>query len=87
MLHGSLSDPRITWIIQPDGTRMDLAWPPGYSARFTPDLEVLDDRTSDVAREGSLATGGCLTAEPGIHSVDFTALGPEVTEPQMTAEP
>jgi hypothetical protein len=60
-LHGAANDPRVVWMTQPDGTRAELAWPVGYSARFTPDLELLDDMGEVVGREGSLVTGGCRT--------------------------
>ena len=60
-LHGNLSDPRITWLTGSTGQRMDIVWPPGYSARFTPNLEVLDGNGNVVFREGSTVTGGCVT--------------------------
>jgi len=60
-LTGSPTDPRIAWLTGVDGQRMDVVWPPGYTARFTPQLEVLDPNGSVVFREGSTVTGGCVT--------------------------
>lgn len=70
-LHGSPLDPRSAWMTTPDGSRHELAWPVGYSARFVPDLEVLDDAGRVIAREGSTVDGGCETPERGAWSVEF----------------
>ena len=35
-LRGAPDDPRLVWMVYPDGSRTDLAWPVGYSARFAP---------------------------------------------------
>ncbi|HJP89081.1 MAG TPA: hypothetical protein VJ850_08615 [Candidatus Limnocylindrales bacterium] len=77
VLRGSAADPRQAWVIQPDGRRMELVWPAGYSARFTPQLEVLDETSQVVAREGSIATGGC-PMPPDLHAqwVSFEAPQP-----------
>ena len=75
-LHGAANDPRLTWMIAPDGRRMELAWPAGFSARFTPNLEVLDDHGQRVAVEGSLVTGGCPTDDAGVTLPDFTTPAP-----------
>jgi len=56
-LHGSATDPRIVWMTEPDGRERTLVWLPGTSARFVPDLEVLDPHGTVIAREGSLITG------------------------------
>ena len=60
-LNGSPSDPRITWITASGGQRHEIVWPPGYTARFTPNLEVLDANGNVVFREGSRVSGGCVT--------------------------
>lgn len=60
VIHGSPDDPALAWIVFGwDGHRENLLWPPGYRARFTPWLEVLDPNGRVVAREGEFATGGC----------------------------
>jgi hypothetical protein len=65
MLHGSVSDGRVTWAINGDGTgRIELLWPRGYAARFNPQLEVLDGTGRVVAHEGDLIIGSC-SAAPG----------------------
>lgn len=61
MLTGSPSDPRIAWLTGSGGRRIDITWPPGYTARFTPRLEVLDGTGDVVFRDGSQVTGGCTT--------------------------
>lgn len=58
-LVGSPDDPRITWLQLPDGRRIELVWPPQYSARFTPELEVLDERSAVRFRGGDVVRGGC----------------------------
>jgi hypothetical protein len=58
-LRGSADDPRLAWLVFPGGSRREVSWRPGYSARFTPLIEVLDGRGDVVARDGSQALGGC----------------------------
>lgn len=60
-LHGSLDDPRLAWMIR-YGKREELVWPVGYSARFTPALEVLDENGQVIATEGSFVPAGCPAA-------------------------
>lgn len=70
-LRGSASDARLVWAMSDRGRRMELAWPNGFSARFVPSLEVLDDHGDVFAREGDPVTDGCLTAEDGVYAVSF----------------
>ena len=58
-LAGSALDPSVTWVVMANGTRIDLVWPPGYRARFTPDLEVLNATNEVVFRQGDPVEGGC----------------------------
>jgi hypothetical protein len=59
-LHGSASDSRVAWAIDTrSGQRFELVWPPGYRARFTPQLAVLDGSGAVVGHEGDRITGGC----------------------------
>ena len=74
-LRGSSTDSRSAWMTFPDGSRHELAWPVGYSARFVPALEVLDDTAHVIAREGSPVGGGCLTQDRDVWFVDFDAEG------------
>ena len=70
-IHGWPTDPRLVWMTWPDGHRSELAFDPGWSARFTPDLEVMDPTDQVVAREGSRITGLCPTPEPGVERPEF----------------
>jgi hypothetical protein len=78
-LRGSPDDPRLVWMVDRDGARTDLAWPVGYSAPFTPDLELLDNSGRVVGRQGSLVVGGCETADPGVMWVDLENSPPAAT--------
>ena len=60
-LTGNPSDPRIAWLVASTGRRIDIMWPPGYTARFEPLLEVLNADGTVVFREGSNVTDGCVT--------------------------
>jgi hypothetical protein len=47
ILHGSPTDARLAWLANDAGGRTELLWPWGFTARFTPELEV-------VARDGTV---------------------------------
>jgi len=69
-LAGSPSDPRLAWLVRPGGQRLDVEWPPGFTARFAPGLEILDASGDVVFRAGDTVDGGCtgdpyLLIEPG----------------------
>jgi len=61
VLRGSPADPRITWLEGADGARVEMlvGWPPEYSARFTPKLEVLDPDGNVIGRDGWRVSGFC----------------------------
>jgi hypothetical protein len=40
------------WAIGPDGTRHEIAWPPGFKSVFWPDLVVLDQDSKKVGHGG-----------------------------------
>jgi hypothetical protein len=64
-LRGSASDGGVAWAIDDTGSgRVDLLWPRGYTARFNPQLEVVDESGRVVAHDGDLIIDSCLTA-PG----------------------
>ena len=63
VLHGDATDPHIAWLIADPGKRVEVTWPPGYRARFTPNLEVLDGSEVVVIRAGDPVIGGCVTAD------------------------
>ncbi len=59
-LHGSWTYSRVTWATDNwSGTRIEILWPIGYSARFDPTVEVLDASGNVVGREGDLIIGSC----------------------------
>ena len=67
-LHGDPEDPRVAWLVNqvPGGRqRVEVAWPPGYRARFSPALEVLDGSGSVKLREGDHIDGACGTTKDG----------------------
>ena len=77
VLTGSATDPRLVWMMA--GQRYDLEWPVGYSARFTPQLELLNQSGVVVGREGTELIGGCEMAPssgstPAIWHVDVPCL-------------
>lgn len=60
ILNGSASDPRVAWgVDRLSGRRIELVWPPGYQAKFDPQLAIADADGVIVAREGDILTGGC----------------------------
>ena len=69
IVHGDPTDPRVAWLINklPGGgaRRIEVAWPPGYRARFAPELEILDSSGEVKMREGDPVDGTCGTAEDG----------------------
>ncbi len=62
-LMGDPSDPRVAWL-EGSGNRGEVVWPPGFSARFAPDLEVLDASGKVLYREGDEIVEGCAVGPP-----------------------
>ena len=60
-LAGSPTDPRLAWTVDPTGGRHEIVWPPGFTARFDPDLAILDASGKVVFRAGDPINGGCAT--------------------------
>lgn len=59
-LTGDPQDPRIAWLLFQGKERREAIWPPGFTARFVPKIEVLDASGQVVLREGDPVTEGCL---------------------------
>jgi hypothetical protein len=59
-LAGDAGDPRIAWLVHDSGDETPLLWPSGWSARFAPSLEVLDDRGVVRMRSGDRFASVCL---------------------------
>jgi hypothetical protein len=64
-LRGSATDPRVAWIEIPGYGEQLAVFPEGFSARFTPSLEVLNQSGAVVFREGDAITGTCGGAGDG----------------------
>ena len=67
-IRGDPADPRIVWLVTDRGREIDVVWPPGWAARFTPSLEVLDPAGNVRYHEGDAVTGGCVVGpanDPG----------------------
>ena len=60
-LTGSPTDPRLAWMVDPQGGRHEIVWPQGFTARFDPELAVLDASGTVVYRAGDKIDGGCVT--------------------------
>lgn len=64
VLHGAPADPRVAWVDSQflgQHKRVEVVFPEGFAARFTPNLEVLDRDGHVVAEDGDQITGGCVT--------------------------
>jgi hypothetical protein len=61
VLRGSPTDARVAWLDSTLGgpARLDVTWPAGYHARFTPNIEILDENGTVVLRNGDTVTGAC----------------------------
>jgi hypothetical protein len=66
VLRGDPTYPRVAWLDLPESRgpahTFDVVWPHGYRARFSPGLEILDERGRIVLRGGDKVTGACATA-------------------------
>jgi hypothetical protein len=58
-------------------------WPVGYEARFSPRLELLDDRGVVVGHDGDLIIGRCLMdpADGAAARVDAGEIRPPTWQP------
>jgi hypothetical protein len=66
VLGGDPADPDIAWLEgYLSGERMSVAWPTGFTARFAPELEVMDPTGRVVLREGDYVNGSCGTTPAG----------------------
>lgn len=62
-LVGSRTDPRLAWMVDFQGGRHEIVWPRGFTARFDPDLAVLDASGKVVYRAGDRIDGGCVIGD------------------------
>jgi hypothetical protein len=64
VLRGNAADPGVAWVesqLPGAAQRLDVVFPSGFSARFSPSLEILDGDGHVVAVAGDAITGGCVT--------------------------
>jgi len=66
VLRGDPADPRVVWGEKQTRVnhlvlRKELVWPPGYTARFAPKLEILDATRQVRYVAGNTIPGGCTT--------------------------
>jgi hypothetical protein len=65
VLHGSPNDPYVAWLEnRVVAGRVEVLWPAGYRARFSPNLEILNESGIVVLREGDAISGTCVTGLP-----------------------
>lgn len=63
-LHGGAEDPRVTWLLMEGGAEKALLWPPRWTARFAPALEVVDPDGRIRFRDGDAVTEVCFAGPP-----------------------
>jgi hypothetical protein len=66
VLHGDPGDPRVAWgdketPVNRVVLRTELVWPPGYTARFTPQIEIVDASRHVRFVAGDMIEGGCVS--------------------------
>jgi hypothetical protein len=64
VLVGDPGDAQVAWLETSDGRTIALTWPPGYAARFDPDLTVVDGDGQVRFRAGDRVAGGCVKGPP-----------------------
>jgi hypothetical protein len=59
-LVGDPGDPRRVWLVDAvSQERIEIVWPAGYRARFTPAIEILDEAGQIVMTAGNQVTTAC----------------------------
>ena len=60
VVRGDAEDPDLAWLEDYEtGERLNVVWPNGFSARFTPGLEVLDPSGQIVLQDGDFVDATC----------------------------
>jgi len=66
VLRGDAADPDVAWIEGYEShNRTAVVWPTGFTARFDPDLEILDESGRVVLREADYIDGTCGVVSEG----------------------
>jgi hypothetical protein len=63
-LRGDASDPRIAWLQDDAGNDISLVWPPDWTARFSPRLEVVDAAGRTRLHDGDAVSSVCFRGPP-----------------------
>lgn len=58
------------WLEAADGHRLYVLWPPGFSVRFTPEPELLDEHGTVVLADGAALELGQVGADPALGTKD-----------------
>jgi hypothetical protein len=62
VIRGEPTDARVAWLESLlDGSRIEVVWPEGFRARFSPELEILDESGVAVLQGGDYVDGSCGT--------------------------
>ena len=70
-LEGDATASPAVWGVDIAGHRFGIVWPPGFKARFSPGLEILDPSGAVVARAGTVSDAGGAGDDPfGVCSID-----------------
>jgi len=62
-LAGDPNDPQVAWLAVSSGRKQTI-WPPGFSARFDPNLQVLDAAGRVVFHAGDKIGAACVAGPP-----------------------
>lgn len=63
-LEGAATASPAVWGVDIARHRFGIVWPPGFSARFSPGLEILDTSGAVVARQGTVSDAGGAGDDP-----------------------
>lgn len=63
-LEGNANASPAVWGVDIARHRFGIVWPPGFSARFSPGLEILDTSGAVVARQGTVSDAGGAGDDP-----------------------
>jgi hypothetical protein len=61
-IEGGPADPRVAWLASPGQPDRPVVFPPGWWARFTPILEVIDATGHVAFRAGDRVAGACVAS-------------------------
>jgi hypothetical protein len=75
VLRGSAADPHLAWLVGFDAERIEVIWPEGYTARYTPSLEVRDPTGRVMLEAGDFVDGTCGIGDPGGQLMEPPFLG------------